>query len=222
MKLLSRIYPFLIVLVIGSCKSTSRIHGTYILEKNAVVSMRLTLNEDGSFVQFISERHCLGNWYFGFYKIKSKNIYLNQLSFPSERLWKNDTIVYYYDTLFKKNGLFVYDNGKSVANNAEIYINNHEFLGKTDNKGFIELPSGIPIDSISIKTTVGMPKTLKVAKNKYNMLFVIVYDYGFEPCGDLFFQKIFKIRCKKIIVGADNHFVKKGYEGYLNKIETER
>lgn len=216
MKLSGKSYLIIASLSFISCRSTSKIQGTYVLEKNTVLTMRLTLNEDGSFVQNISERHCQGNWYFGFYKIKKGVVQLAPVSFPVERLWRNDTIVYYSDTLLKKKGLFVYDNGKTVADNAEVYVNNY-FLGKTDRIGYIELPVGISIDSLTIKTTIGLPKTLKVEKKEFNVIFAIVYDYGLEPCGDLYFQKEFRIRKNKLVVKSDSHFLKEGFEGYLEK-----
>lgn len=216
MKAFSEIVLFITISVLSACNPVSKIEGTYVLEKNNVLAMKLTLNPEGSFVQLISERHCQGNWYFGFYSVKNKTVYLSPVSFQPDRLWKNDTIVYYTDTALKKRGLFVNDNGRRAADNAAVFINNN-FWGKTDNTGYIELPAAVPIDSLTIKTTTGLPKTLQVGKKPYNLLFAVVYDYGLEPCGDLYFQKEFKIRNNKLEIGRNNSFIKGNNSGYLYK-----
>jgi hypothetical protein len=216
---LSKWYFVFISLFFLSCKSLSDISGTYKLEKNNVVSMHITLNTDKTFVQYIKRHECAEDWFFGFFTRKHKHIYLTQISSRLEHLRKKDTIIYNSDPFFKYYGLFVYENGISAVENASVFING-QFGGRTDNVGFIKLPNYQKIDSITIKTPIGLPRSFNILGNDYNQIFIMLYDYTFEPCGNYYFQNKFKVSKNGLVIDKNNHFVKTGYKAILQKIVT--
>ena len=182
-------YLFLLGILLTSCKSIKEISGTYKLESDQPVSIHLSLNDDGTFVEYIHGDVCKEHYYFGYYSKTGRKIKLNPISRDFSYLGKKDVVVYNFNALQSGNSVFVYLNQQKPLENAKVFLDSNSFV-TTDERGFASIPNFVSSDSIKIQAPIGRLRVLPIDKEKkYNQLFVMIYDYNFEPCGDFFFWK---------------------------------
>jgi hypothetical protein len=214
LKLMSRIYMFLL-LICFSCHTAKNLHGKYELDY-PLMTWTLTLNNDGTFIEYIGGHGCGVNYYFGFYKINKGIILLHQINHQLDYLGKHNTVVYDLDKGKNKIQIYVYVNEEWIVDDAKIRLNNEQEFKTINNQGYIEIDQPKRIDSIFIERPSGRPITMSLDTAKaFNKLFIMTYDYSLTSCGDRAYLDSFAIKKNGLHVISQN--LNKG--SYMAKVK---
>lgn len=175
-----------------SCHANKKLYGVHETEANGVLYIKLYLNEDNSFVEYINSHHWGPERYFGFYEKKGNYIRLKQISGDLSYLNKKDTIIYNYEPLDTANHLYVYRNERMPLEKSEVYADG-VLVGITGDGGHLTLPKYFKCDSLVIKNVSGIGKKNSIRNEKFSQLFIMLYDYTFEPLTNFDFENRFRI-----------------------------
>lgn len=175
------------LLTLCGCSNTKNIPGNYKIEQNPVTEIFLTLNDDGSFIEFINSHGCGPAWYFGFYKVIKRRIQLKQISGDVNFLNKNDTLVYYKNAELKDRKIMIVYNEQKPFDIADVYANGNIHLGKVDEDGSLSIPDSLLLDSIRIESGIFKRRYFNLKQKYFDRLFIVIYDYAFVNCTDFTF-----------------------------------
>lgn len=198
-------YPALVLLTLfflSSCISQQQLAGSYktnMEQTNGVISMGLTLNNDGSFVEYVYSHTGGDREFFGTYKRKGRYITLNQLSEDLSYLRKQDMAITINSPFFREKELFIFWNEKMPMASVSVYADT-TFLGMTDRSGRIKLPDNFYCDSVIVKLPkiIGGRKTFFVQQGVFNRYYLMVYHYAFVEGVNFSFEGRFKITGRKL------------------------
>jgi hypothetical protein len=204
------LFWLLLGIAFNSCRSPHDLQGVYTIEKNDILGIQLSLNEDNTFVEYVHPAECEPKWFFGFYQKKGTKLHLNLISNNLGHLRKKDTIIYNKSAIIKDKRIYILYNQVRPLDIAQLYIEGNKFIGDVDKNGVFVIPAGLTFDSLLIRTNVFKQHDFKIKKQDYNQLFIMLYDYTFEECANFSFKTDFEINKKRL------HFISnKGKKIYL-------
>lgn len=178
-----------IVFMFFSCNPYQRISGRYKLESKDVF-MKVELNQDKTFVEYVSTDLCRGKYFFGFYEVRNRKVILSPLDATVNILTKKDALVYSYNPSINGTKIYIKLNENIIVDDATILIND-SLYGVTDKDGVLSMDSMIVIRSIKINSFSFEPRHFKIdTAVNYNSVFIMIYDFGLvHSCADFYFLK---------------------------------